>query len=663
RTNADCPVGDICINGTCYPQCDPATGLDCASGLSCTTTCATSADCAGDLLCDAGACVASSFSCVDTTKTHTLSYGTTAAAVNISTTQNASCRYELRSGPFDSSLDILFSAMPDALSTSDSLNHSASVAGLFTGYNTVYVKCEDSATKTIFSSCAVSLTVGDDCTLSAQCDAGWSCINGFCEAPVCANAQPQGALPYSTLTTGTTIDLDTSAASTCVYGGYDNAAACNASVASCLGMTLFSVTGGTMHSSFLAGSSLVLGNDTKYVRCEELAAPNTVSPVCRIPFSVALCNADFQCAVGSQCVSGRCEPPACANAAPSGKLPYTTAQVDLGLTTDVNASCGYSTDYYAAFARMTLFNLTGFLSHQAFSVPVAAGTNTEYVKCQETVLGTEQSCRISFDVGTPCTSRKQCDTGWSCTLGRCLPPVCDGAYPSGEQTVDTTVDFGLTTAVASTCKWANGDTLFDAMTNLFSSTGGLGINHISSALVVSGNNTKYVGCQQNTAPNAIRYCRIPYNGGSCATGYNCEIGFGCDVGTGSCDDCSTNPLLSGCKFIPPPPPGGCSDCRGISPVDPSCNTLGYTFTGTAVTPAGHCDLVAIILALLSWMAWLIALLAVLSGLRAAYLYITAMGDEKRLNLAKSYLLYTTIGVGVAVLTFGIVAITRAILNI
>ena len=91
--------------------------------------------------------------------------------------------------------------------------------------------------------------------------------------------------------------------------------------------------------------------------------------------------------------------------------------------------------------------------------------------------------------------------------------------------------------------------------------------------------------------------------------------------------------------------------------------LGYEFFNHAIKPSGNCSLVAIILALLSWLAWIVALLAVLSGLRAAYLYITSAGDEKKLRLAYSYLIYTTIGVGVAILSFSAVAITRAILNI
>ena len=74
-------------------------------------------------------------------------------------------------------------------------------------------------------------------------------------------------------------------------------------------------------------------------------------------------------------------------------------------------------------------------------------------------------------------------------------------------------------------------------------------------------------------------------------------------------------------------------------------------------------MVAIILALLSWLAWFIALLAVLSGLRSAYLYITSGGDSEQLVKARKYIIYTIVGIMVAILSFSIVGITRVILNI
>ena len=189
--------------------------------------------------------------------------------------------------------------------------------------------------------------------------------------------------------------------------------------------------------------------------------------------------------------------------------------------------------------------------------------------------------------------------------------------------------------------------------------------------VIPGDNTKYVSCRVAAAPNRIDECRIPFSGmqGPCdPLNDECFFGSVCDLRTRDCvnpcdtdnppDYCFRGPRIGPCDIDP-------SLCdRTPTPRGPvSCNTLGYTFTGTAIRPSGNCSLVAIILALLSWLAWIVALLAVLSGLRAAYLYITSAGDEKKLRLAYSYLIYTTIGVGVAILSFSLVAITRAILNI
>lgn len=672
RENADCPAGNICLDGTCFPQCQ--SGADCATGQVCCPPGSTIDPTTG--VCGIGG---GGFSCSDTTATHELPYGTRDNEISIRTTQDATCRYELRSGAFDATLNIPYSTMPGAFVTTDSRNHRATASGLFTAQNTIYTACQDAVTSTQLTECAIRLTVGNACTDNRQCDTGFSCINGFCEAPVCANAQPQGALPYAALTTGTTISVesrdrdDNPVNATCVYADtYDVALACDTSVQSCAGVTVFGTTGSTAHSSSLAGSALTLGNNSQYVRCQESAVPNYVAPVCRIPFSVVNCNADFQCQAGMQCISGRCEPPVCANAEPprTPALPYTTTQVDLSMTTETNSTCRYSIDYFDTFSSMAPFDVTGLLSHQAFSVPAIPGWNTEYVKCQEPVLGEEQFCSIPFEVGRSCTDNTQCG-GWNCDLALniCIPPVCDGAYPSGQQTVGSDVLFGITTSTQADCRYANDEMPFTDMTNSLESTDLLSHSAITS--VTTGNNEKFVGCLFQSGET--RYCTVPYYGPcdpSDTSCIQCPFGWQRDLTSGACVRC-TNP--GGCDWVdpcltdpsacvPPPPPPPQSPCTG-SNCTLQCNTLGYTFTGTAVTPAGTCDIVAIILAILSWIAWLIALLAVLSGLRAAYLYITSMGDEKRLREARAYLIYTTIGVGVAVLTFSIVAITRALLNI
>ena len=234
-------------------------------------------------------------------------------------------------------------------------------------------------------------------------------------------------------------------------------------------------------------------------------------------------------------------------------------------------------------------------------------------------------------------------------------------------------------SVPSECRFADTLIPYVNMTNVFLTldrlahgTDGATQNTVQ---VQSGNNTQYVACLADAAPNNINTCAISFTGGSCATSWDCALGMVCNGG-GCCDPLTDPNCPDPCSPSNPNPPSWCGGGGGGNPCPPfcgggggggggpvSCNTLGYTFTGTAIRPSGNCSLVAIILALLSWLAWFVALLAVLSGLRAAYLYITSAGNEKKLRLAYQYLIYTTIGVGVAILSFSAVAITRAILNI
>jgi len=93
-------------------------------------------------------------------------------------------------------------------------------------------------------------------------------------------------------------------------------------------------------------------------------------------------------------------------------------------------------------------------------------------------------------------------------------------------------------------------------------------------------------------------------------------------------------------------------------VNADANMLG---TQGAVTNTD--TLVNTILGLVNWVAWFVGLLAVVMGLWAGILFITAGGDAAKLSTARNILLYAIIGIAVAILAFGIVSISRAILNI
>lgn len=583
--NADCPAGNICLNGTCYPQCQA--NIDCASGEQCTTTCTTSLDCTGNLVCNAGFCVPPL--CAGGTPSGTL-LNTTTANLGLTTFTDSNCRYSTDSTD-------PYTAMT-SFATTDTTSHSQPLSGLTDGSYAYYVLCQELSSSVLAGLCQINFDITTlSCIPGTICPNGAPCpASGICLAtvPACAGAFPTGSLPSGT--TSTTIGLTTAQDAACSYSliAIDPYAS----------MTPFGITGATSHSTTATG--LLTGPNTYYAKCQD-ASSSAITNACAISFNVGIvCIDSSMCPSGYMCIAGTCQPPVCENALPTGALAPGTTSATISMTTDADANCRYSTNSGDPYTAMTPFAATGLMSHASFVTGLVTGGNTHYVRCQDAVTSAEKFCQIPFSVGV-CNSEFKCDTGFMC-IPNTGTGMCTPLLPCTEGTI---CPDGITCPQDGVCPvdpcWIDG-----------------------------------------TCP---AYC--PYG-----TVYNAASGL-CEAGVSFCALFPMDPL---CIGGPGGGPGGGGPFIGTPGVN-SCNTLGYTFTGTAVTPSGNCDIVAIILALLSWVAWVIALLAVLSGLRAAYLYITAMGDEKKLILAKRYLIYTTIGVGVSVLTFSIVAITRAILNI
>ena len=561
--------------------------------------------------------------------------------------------------------------------------------------------------------CATGEQCKTTCTTSMDCAAGLICDANVCVPPRCAGATPSGTLWNVTMAN---LGLTTSTDSNCRYST-DSAATYSA-------MAPFTTTDTTNHNELLSGLSV--GSYAYYVLCQELSS-SVLAGLCQIDFVIdtLMCVPGTICPNGAVCpASGICPAtvPACAGAFPTGSLPFGTTATDIGLTTKEDASCRYSLVAIDPYDVMTSFAVTGTTSHSTNVTGLFTGANTYYAKCQDAADPTKitNACSIAFSVGTTCANSAMCPSGFMCIGGICQPPVCENASPTGALAPGTpSTTISMTTPADATCRYStNGGDTFGAMTP-FTTTGSVSHSSFVSGLVTGGN-THYVRCQ-DAVTNVEKVCSIPFSVGVCNQQYKCETGWMCvpNIGNGICQPppppcdpgtlCPDGQMCPASGICPPPPPcmpgdfscstdycpqgsiynAGTGACDygnydtfcSLNPTHPlcvdgysgqigsilsgitSCNTLGYTFTGTAVTPSGNCDLVAIILALLLWMAWIIALLAVLSGLRAGYLYITSMGDERKLILARRYLIYTTIGVGVSVLTFSIVAITRAILNI
>jgi len=716
KTRADCPADNICLNGTCYPICQGNT--DCASGLQCmvppttiTITTSTIPACRGAIppvpcsfpsaCSDGQACLSTGYCPLP------LAFSATQSDIGLATLAAATCKYD----PTYSAT--LYSATTATIfSITGGTGHLSSGVAVLPGTNTFYAQCQDAGTGTLTPVCQISFGVGPPCSTSAQCSGSLSCISGICQPPYCNGALVNGSIPPVALASGTasaSISMQTQNTSgaplnaTCKYS--PTVPVGSTPLAQYIAMPNTFTPGGTSnHASTV--SPLTDGTVYRnYVLCQEAALPNKITPLCQIPFSVNVCSANFACQNGWACTNppngtGICIP-ACKNPIPPDTciagnacadgqicpltgfcplpLAYGTPDTDIGLTTDLNAFCRYDTTYSRALytaPTAVAFATTGTTSHLTNVAGLFPGTNTYFAQCKNAAnTNLTQVCSISFGVGKPCSKDTQCDGQLLCIDNICQLPVCDNASPTGILPVGTVgTPIGLTTDKNTACRYANSNTSYASMTD-FSTTGAMAHSTTVSGLV-PGNDTQYIGCQETALPNQITYCRIPFSvaGASsivCPSGWFYDAVLGVCVGGGSpnCPSGSTPDPVTGlcisnniCSL--PSPPAFCN-VTGILPATGmlSCNTLGVTFFNTAVTPTGNCDLVAILLALLNWLAWIVSLLAVLSGLRAAYLYITSVGDEKRLNLAKSYLIYTTIGVGVAVLSFGIVAITRAILNI
>jgi hypothetical protein len=87
--------------------------------------------------------------------TGTLPSGTTQATLSLTTNESASCRY----GPTPG---VAFGSLPNPFTTSDGVNHTATVAGLLNGASyTFYARCQDSATNANPNDFTISFAVAN----------------------------------------------------------------------------------------------------------------------------------------------------------------------------------------------------------------------------------------------------------------------------------------------------------------------------------------------------------------------------------------------------------------------------------------------------------------------------------------------------------------------
>ena len=193
-----------------------------------------------------------------------------------------------------------------------------------------------------------------------------------------SNGQPTGVLAAGT--TQTNVSLATNENATCRYATVAGTAYASMPY-------IFSVTGGTSHSTLVTG----LANGAEYnffVRCED-SGGNTNLDDFSIAFSVAK--------------PGDTTPPVRSNGQPTGVLAAGTTQTNVSLATDENATCRYATVAGTAYASMVnIFSTTGGTAHStAVSGLANGGSYSYYVRCQDTSGNANpDDFVITFSVGT-----------------------------------------------------------------------------------------------------------------------------------------------------------------------------------------------------------------------------------------------------------------------
>lgn len=96
-------------------------------------------------------------------------------------------------------------------------------------------------------------------------------------------------------------------------------------------------------------------------------------------------------------------PPQRSAAAPAGKLPYYTKQVDITLETDELASCRYGDVVGLGYGAMKRFSNTGSVLHSTEITGLSEGQKYKYyIKCQDSSGNTnEEDLVIEFEVENP----------------------------------------------------------------------------------------------------------------------------------------------------------------------------------------------------------------------------------------------------------------------
>lgn len=115
-------------------------------------------------------------------------------------------------------------------------------------------------------------------------------------------------------------------------------------------------------------------------------------------------------------------------------------------------------------------------------------------------------------------------------------------------------------------------------------------------------------------------------------------------------------------------------CGDIANGQPPCSSLGSLGNNTSVGQQVYDSsgsivsyntqtMITAIMVIVNWFSWFVGLAAVVMGLYAGFLFITARDDSNQLTTARKIMMYAIIGIGVAIIAFSLVSISKSLLGL
>jgi hypothetical protein len=379
----------------------------------------------------------------------TLSAGTTGTSLQVSTDENATCKY----GTVASTA---YASIAGTFSVTGTTTHSQAISGLSNGTSySYYVRCIDSATNANVSDYTVSFSVDSapdttPPTVSVTAPAASATVSGSA-VTVSANASDGVGVvgvqfKYNTsnnigaedTASAYSVNWDTRALPDGSYtliavardaaGNYATSSAVAvtvsnvvpdttppslSSIASSTTDTTATITwntlGETSTSTVRYGTTSSYGSATSssnFVNNHSISI-SSLSPSTAYHFQVSSADASGNVSTSSDLVfttTADTTPPVLSSGSPSGALAAGTSATTLQVSTDENATCRYGTVASTAYASIAdTFSTTGTMAHSQAISGLSDGTSySYYVRCIDSATNANISdYTVSFSVASP----------------------------------------------------------------------------------------------------------------------------------------------------------------------------------------------------------------------------------------------------------------------